>query len=256
MFIKLFNEHVLTFLKTIETESIDLIYTDPPYGLTLTDSMFDSLSFEYPRTIQEANDLYKKYIVEFERVLKPNSDCYILLNYENYPYWFAYTKNLCKDLIVKNCIVWYRTSCGSQIRMIGGKNIESKTNNYQSSHVFIMYLKKGNRYLNDCAVVENFIDFRQLNDAFLERMKSKPKYVGGRELKSVYPMRVPEEVIEPFIINSSNEGDVVLDPFMGQGSVGKVCLRLNRSYLGNDINIKAYDLARKYFEGTHHDRYE
>jgi DNA modification methylase len=46
----------------------------------------------------------------------------------------------------------------------------------------------------------------------------------------------PEKLIEYFIKGSTNEGDVVLDPFMGSGTTGVVCHKLNRQWVGFEIS--------------------
>jgi len=59
------------------------------------------------------------------------------------------------------------------------------------------------------------------------------KFSGARRL---HPNEKPESWYAPFILNSSNEGDTVLDPFFGSGTVGVVCNKLNRKYIGIEID--------------------
>ena len=54
--------------------------------------------------------------------------------------------------------------------------------------------------------------------------------------------------MENIIRHSTNEGDVVLDPFRGSGATGKACVRLNRKFVGIDNNEKHYNLAKSGIE--------
>ena len=61
--------------------------------------------------------------------------------------------------------------------------------------------------------------------------------------KQIYkhPTIKPIDIIKNFIINSSNEGDIVLDTFMGSGTTCKACQETNRQYIGFEINEKYYN---------------
>jgi len=56
------------------------------------------------------------------------------------------------------------------------------------------------------------------------------------DIEGEHPAPFPEEIITLPILQTSNEGDVVLDPFMGSRTVGRVCDKLGRSFVGYDLN--------------------
>jgi site-specific DNA-methyltransferase (adenine-specific) len=66
-----------------------------------------------------------------------------------------------------------------------------------------------------------------------------PRIRGG------YPAEKPPEVADVLITQSSQPGDVVVDPFMGSGSVGVAALRTGRRFLGNDLNAEAVKIAEE-----------
>ncbi len=69
--------------------------------------------------------------------------------------------------------------------------------------------------------------------------------------KTKHPTEKPELVIEKFVKTNSVKGDIVLDPFMGSGTLAVVCKRLNRNYIGFEINKEYYDVAiRRLSQGT------
>lgn len=59
-----------------------------------------------------------------------------------------------------------------------------------------------------------------------------------------HPTCKPVDILKNFIINSSNENDVVLDPFMGSGSTGVACINTHRNFIGIEINAKYYETAK------------
>lgn len=65
-----------------------------------------------------------------------------------------------------------------------------------------------------------------------------------------HPAVFPEELVRDHIISWSNEGDVVLDPFMGSGTTAKVARALGRKYIGFEISKEYCDLANKRLQDT------
>ena len=63
--------------------------------------------------------------------------------------------------------------------------------------------------------------------------------------KNLHDTEKPVELMEILIKNSSKENDVVLDPFMGIGSTGIACKKLNRNFIGIEINEKYFEIAKK-----------
>ena len=92
---------------------------------------------------------------------------------------------------------------------------------------FILMLRKGKeRYINDLGRSNVFVYPNRQGDKW-------------------HPTEKPVELMRDFIINSTNEGDKVLDPFMGSGSTCVACKQTNREYYGIEIDEKYYDIAKK-----------
>ena len=66
-----------------------------------------------------------------------------------------------------------------------------------------------------------------------------PNILGNKK----HPTEKPVELLKVLIENSSNEGDIVMDCFMGSGSTGVACLETNRGFIGIEIDKKYYDIA-------------
>lgn len=63
--------------------------------------------------------------------------------------------------------------------------------------------------------------------------------------KTEHPAPFPEALAADHIKSWSNEGDTILDPFMGSGTTGKMCVRLNRNFIGVEINESYFRIAQK-----------
>ena len=108
-----------------------------------------------------------------------------------------------------------------------------------------------NKYLSDLEKShKQTIVYLELGGTY----KTKSKYFissANVEDKGKYqhPCCKPIEMLSNFIINSTNEGDVVLDCFMGSGSVMVAAKRLNRKYIGFEIEEKWYKVAKDRLQG-------
>jgi DNA modification methylase len=59
------------------------------------------------------------------------------------------------------------------------------------------------------------------------------------------PWQKPERLIERIVLATTDEGDLVVDPFLGTGTTGVVCKKLNRRFFGMDCNLKMMEIARR-----------
>lgn len=65
-----------------------------------------------------------------------------------------------------------------------------------------------------------------------------------------HPAPFPEQLANDHVISWSNDGDTVLDPFMGSGTTAVVCKKLNRNYIGFEISKEYFDIANERMEET------
>lgn len=67
----------------------------------------------------------------------------------------------------------------------------------------------------------------------------------GETRKRVHPTQKPVGIMEWCIERNTNEGDTVLDPFMGSGTTGVACVKLNRNFIGIEINPQYFEIAQR-----------
>lgn len=216
--IQVYNTDAIEWLKTLDNDSVDLIVSDPPYRVTQhghsglggifktkvgEDKKLNGKLFEHNEV--DVND----YAGELYRVLKPDSHCYIMTNDRNLQNFLnVFTSigfNFCKLLI------WDKQN--------------KITNQYYMNQVeYILFMYKGrNKQINNCGT-SNLIS--------VNNVKNKTHN---------HPTEKPVELMEILIKNSTNEGDLVLDPFVGVGSTPVACQNLKRNFIGCELDKVYYD---------------
>jgi site-specific DNA-methyltransferase (adenine-specific) len=68
--------------------------------------------------------------------------------------------------------------------------------------------------------------------------------INAQRHKTLHPTEKPETLLERIISIGSKEGDLILDPFMGSGTTGVVAKRLNRNFIGIEINKEYFQIAK------------
>ena len=211
----------LELMKTIPDGSVDLILTDPPYGVITGGSNKNKVN--KPSGILTENKQLMKNIPDFSdwiedayRVLKNSCHAYIMTN----------TINLTKIIVcaekagfkLVNILVWEKNNCTpSQYYM---KNCEYT----------LLFRKGGKRYINNIGGSKTVHKFENI--------------IGNK----VHPTEKPISLMEFYVGNSSNEGDIILDMFMGGGSTGVAAKNLNRSFIGIELDDKYFEIARNRIE--------
>jgi len=236
-------------VKTLQDNSIDLIICDGPYGVTQNkwDRVKDIQAFNY------------KLIQLFSRVLKPGGTLY-LFGKQNCIDFIDYRKYL--TLVSR--IIWYQPS-----RLAQGR--KRFTNNYDliahfqkgDSHTFnldavrvpqLVELAHRKRCENVPSVKNGKWGKTKFNgkgknpgDVWgdIKQLTYKSKELLNREYLNT--IQKPEKLIERLVLASSNEGDLVLDPFVGVGTTGLVCKNHKRNFIGFELDPKLVDVAKKRF---------
>lgn len=224
-------------MKGMPSKSIDLIVTDPPYEVeTQGAGFFGKKSDEYSINYKGK----KAYTYGGER--------YVMKEISNMSDGFSETilDELCRVLKKINIYIW----C-SQKQLF--KLIEYFVEKRKCNFNIITWHKTnpipacGNKYLSD---TEYCLFFREKGVKIQGSFDTKFTYyitpLNSKDKKQYgHPTIKPLDIIKNLIINSSNEGDTILDPFMGSGTTGVACKKLGRDFIGIEIDEKYYDLACK-----------
>lgn len=237
----------LELIEQLDDESIDLIVCDGPYGVTTNE-------WDRVTDIQTYN---LNLIKRFARILKTGGALYL------------FGKDDCVDFIdyrpyltLNRKIVWYQPS-----RLAQGRT------NYTNNYDLICYFSKGKaktfnldairvpqlvelEHRLRCEKVPSVLNGQYAKTKFndegknpgdvwgdIKQLTYKSKELISRDLLNT--IQKPEKLIERIVKASSNEGDIVLDPFSGVGTTFAVCKKLNRQFIGFELNPKFVDIARE-----------
>lgn len=251
----------LKILKTLESESIDLMYLDPPF--------FSNRNYEvmwgdagevcsFKDRWEEGIDHYigwlKERIKEMYRLLKPTGSLFLHCD------WHAshYIKVDILDKLFgmnkfRNEIIWCYTGPGSP-----------NMRQFNRKHDSIFWYSKGNEWVfNRNDIIIPYKDGSPHHGGFIEKTGKRlnpHEYQKGKvpetwwvdialairssKERIGYPTQKPEKLLERIIQCASNEGDTVLDPFVGSGTTIAVAERLNRHWIGIDQSAMAVKITK------------
>ncbi len=222
----LFNNSILTVANQIKDNSIDLIVTDPPYKTTSRGCAGNSGGM-LQKDINKKGNVFehnstpiKEWAGELYRILKETGHCYIMTNHKNLTEYLNTLQDIGFHFI--KCLIWDK-----------GNKIMGQY--YMSQFEYILFLRKGKGVkINNCGTSD-----------LISIPNKKQK---DENNKNLHDTEKPVELNKILIENSSKEGDVVLDPFMGIGACGVACKELNRNFIGVDIDEKYYKISKERIE--------
>jgi len=232
---KIIHEDALHALKQLPNDSVDLIFADPPYNIGKD---FDGLKENWEE--QEFLEWCYQWITECHRILKSNGTMYLMNSTENMPYLDIWCRSL---FFIRSRIIWSYDSSGVQAKKFFGSLYEP---------ILMMVKNKGKYTFNAKDILveaktgakRKLIDYRK-NPPQPYNTKKVPGNVWEiprvrfrMEEYENHPTQKPETLLERIIKASSNEGDVVLDPFSGSFTTGKVAKNLGRKFIGIEINLE------------------
>ena len=216
--INLIQGDCLELMKTIPDGSVDLCISDIPYKLT-GGGKGDGANSKRPKGILGENSQLMKvpkfedWLPELYRVMKNGTHIYLMCNFKNLN--DLMNKSLSAGFKHVNLLVWEKNNCTpSQFYM---KNCE-----------YTLLLRKGSsKYINNIGESKTVHKFNNI--------------IGNK----VHPTEKPITLMEFYLTNSSNKGDVVLDMFMGSGSTGVAAKNLNRKFIGIELDEKYFEIAKE-----------
>lgn len=249
---KIIHGDVLKGLSELPSESIDLIFADPPYNIGKD---FDGLVENWKE--EEFLEWCYTWLDECYRVLKPSGTFYLMNSTENMPFLDIWCR---KKFFIRSRIVWSYDSSGVQAKKFFGSMYEP----------VLMLVKDKNKYTfnSEDILVEaktgakrGLIDYRKNPPQPYNTMKVPGNVWEFSRVRfkmdeyENHPTQKPESLLERIIKASSNSGDLVLDPFSGSFTTSAVSKKLGRKSIGIEVNeeyvkigLRRLDLPSDYHE--------
>ncbi|WP_417602041.1 site-specific DNA-methyltransferase [Pararhodobacter oceanensis] len=224
--------------------SVDLIFADPPYNLQLKgalhrpdNSEVDAVTDEWDQFASFAayDRFTREWLAAARRILKPNGAIWVIGSYHNIFRVGASLQDA--GYWILNDVVWRKSNPMPNFR---GKRLTN-------AHETMIWASKaeGARY------TFNYEALKALNEGL--QMRSDwviPICTGHERLKNdkgdkAHPTQKPEALLHRVLLGTTNEGDVVLDPFFGTGTTGAVAKMLGRHYIGIEREADYRKVAEK-----------
>lgn len=232
-------------LRTIKEKSVDVIFADPPYflsngGVSCHSGMqvsVDKGNWDKPLTAKEKLDFNRKWLRSCRKVLKDDGTIWISGTFHNI-YSVGVSLELEGYSIINN-ITWEKPNpapnlacrcfTNSTETVIWARKINEKG-------------KKGKHYFN-YSLMKEINGGKQMKDVWILNLPTKKEKEFGK-----HHTQKPLSVLERILLASTQEGDLVLDPFNGSGTTGIACGLLNRNYIGIDKEKEYLDLTIKRYQ--------
>ncbi|MDI6756701.1 MAG: site-specific DNA-methyltransferase [Endomicrobiia bacterium] len=237
----------------IEPQSIPLIFADPPYNLSgtslnlannTTGGAFYKVNekwdtFDY----NDYLDFTEKWISACKHVLHPGGSLYVSCTQHSVAEIIFTAKKI--GLKLNNIITWYKVNAMP--------NITKRT--FTHSTEFVCWFVKSKNWIFNYDAVKRFNpnktkdgQNKQLRD-FLDFIElpivQGKERIRGECGRALHPTQKPEKLLELIILASSDENDIVLDPFFGTGTTGYVARKLKRKWIGIEKNAEYIELAKQ-----------
>jgi len=204
-------------LRELENGSADLVLTDPPYGIDYSSNW--SKDAGYRKSVKSVDgihndgsnntDFLAEVVSELDRVLKDDSHFYWFTRWDRIHLQLPILE---KHFTLKNAIIWKKNNW----------SMGDLQGAYAGQYEVILFAQKGRRILNE-------VDGKKRHPDVLEFDR-----IPSTRLRHSHEK--PEDLIEFLIRKSSNEGEIILDPFAGSGTTAAVAKRLGRSFITIELD--------------------
>lgn len=227
---KVYNQDVIEFMKDIPSESLDLIFSDPPFNLSKDYGVDKDNRINYYEWCSE-------WIKEAFRLLKPTGSFYLMTIQDHLGEMITEMK---KYGIQQNIIIWKNTSMPLKKK-------------YSVAYQPILYFTKTKNYTYyhdaDGQVTKSALPYGKQPKGFTMKdlwddipfiaggcMASKEAILYPGTKSKYHKCQMPLALANRIILASSNENDVVYDMFSGSGTFIAKAKELNRQYIGTELN--------------------
>lgn len=205
-------------LQSLESNSVDLVLTDPPYNVNLD---YD----EYEDNLEEEEywEWLKQVLEECYRVIKEDGAVCIVTPITQQRKWLNFIhEELSLDYLDTH--IWCRSN------LLGFK---ARGFNHATYPVYILEKEKHEIRNPD------YNDFNSMN--YMEVPSPQTNFSQGR----VHPAQQPVKLYDKFVVKSSPENGLVVDPFLGSGTAAVAAKKWSREFIGCDISEEYVEKAKK-----------
>jgi len=239
----------LEIMAELPPNSVDMIFADPPYNLSndgFTCHAGRAVSVnkgEWDRSqgIEKDFEFHKIWISACRRLLKPNGTIWISGTYHS-----IYACGFALQVLgyhILNDICWFKPNASPNLSCryftASHETLIWARKSKKAKHIFNYKIMKNGSFSKDILKVPG----KQMRSVWAIGTPRKEEKRYGK-----HPTQKPEDLLERVVLASTNEGDTVLDPFMGSGTTGIVAVRHERCFIGIERERQFYDISKQRLE--------
>ena len=232
----LYNDNMFNVFKTLDTNSVDLLLTDFPYGTLNKRNTWDTI-INYDLFWKEAYRICKINAAIVSTAAQPFTSVLISSNYKDFKYSWVWEKSKASNYLNakkqplrahEDVVVFYRKQCTYNPQMVEGTPYDTGTA-VRDTEAYGVQTKA----------------VHVASDSGLRYPRSVQYFKTAESEGKHHPTQKPLRLMEYLTNTYSNPGDVVLDPCMGSGSTGVACNTTNRQFIGIEKDSNYFNIATK-----------
>jgi site-specific DNA-methyltransferase (adenine-specific) len=243
----IFNENCLDILNFIPENSIDMIFSDPPYmlsndGFSCQNGKRAGVNkgeWDKSNGFDEDFVFHNEWISACRRILKPEGTIWVSGTYHSiYQCGYILQQN---NFHILNDIAWFKPNASP--------NLSCRF--FTASHETLIWARKDKK-------AKHTFNYEEMKNGHFPQDKLKKENTQMRSVWSIgppkneekeygkHPTQKPLDLMKRIVLASTNENDIILDPFCGSGTTGVACRQLNNRYfIGIEIDNNFCELAKK-----------
>ncbi|QOV22096.1 adenine-specific DNA-methyltransferase [Anabaenopsis elenkinii] len=227
------GDTISTLSKYIPTDSVDLIFIDPPYNIG---KQFSNFHDKWESETEYLNWSYQ-WLDQCIRILKPNGTIYLMTSTQAMPYFDIYLR---KKLTILSRIIWHYDSSGVQATKYFGSMYEPILHCVKNKNNYI-FNSDNIKIAAKTGAQRKLIDYRKSvpTPYNTEKVPGNAWYFPRVRYRMAeyenHPSQKPESLLERIILASSHEGSLILDPFAGTFTTAAVAKRLWRKSISIEL---------------------
>lgn len=246
---QLYLGNCLEKMQEFPDNTFDMIFADPPYmlsndGISCQNGKMVSVnkgSWDKSKGIENDFEFNKTWLSECRRILKENGTIWVSGTYHN-----IYSCGFAMQLLgfhILNDISWFKPNASPNLSCrfftASHESLIWARKNKKASHTFNYENMKNGNFPNDFLKKPNL----QMRSVWAIGTPKPSEKTFGK-----HPTQKPIDLLDRIILSSTNENDLILDPFCGGGTTGVSCIKLGRRFIGIEKERDFFELSKKRIE--------
>ena len=245
---RIYTGDCVDVLAALPEKSVDLIFADPPYNLQLKQELYrpnrtrvDGVDDTWDQfsSFESYDEFTRRWLTACRRTLADDGTLWVIGSYHN----IFRVGRIMMDLgyWILNDVQWHKTNPMPNFRGV-------RFTNATETLIWAKKSERQKRYTFNHQVMKQLNDGKQMTSVWRLPLCAGKERIKDARGKKVHSTQKPEALLQRVILASSNEGDLVLDPFLGSGTTCAVARRLNRRSIGIEQEPRYVTIAQRRLE--------